>query len=143
MAGLQRAALVWALITPAFSAPNSVCRACHASIVDAYQQTGMASTFGPLKAARPIEDFGQNKFTHTASSREYRVEQRDGRLYQRRFQRDEQGREVRIFELGGTHVIGSGRHARTYLHFSEAGELVQLPDILVHARRTLGYEPRL
>ena len=62
-----------------------------------------------------------------ALSDHFRMLIRDGKFYQRRYSLDACGSEVRALEQQITHVIGSGRHARSYLHLSGSGELTQLP----------------
>src|SRR5215470_10312468 len=111
------------LIPFAAAAESTVCRACHARVVDAYQHASMSRSFARLKDVPVIEDYAAGAFSHKASAREYRLERRGDRVFQRRFQLDDQGRPVRSFELEATHVIGSGQHARTYLHLSQTGEL--------------------
>ena len=85
----------------------------------------MARTFGPAftprnlaKPSHPVSPAGSPEIFEAFVQR--------GRLIQRRFER-ESGAEVRSFGLEATHVIGSGNHARTYLHLSPVGELAQLP----------------
>jgi len=52
---------------------------------------------------------------------------RDGKFFQRRYQLDAQGREENAFEQEITYIVGSGEHARSYLHLSSTGALTQLP----------------
>src|SRR6185369_7803387 len=59
--------------------------------------------------------------------RHYQTVRRDGRIFQRRFERNAKGEQTNAYELEATHVVGSGNHARTYLHRSEAGEFTELP----------------
>ena len=51
---------------------------------------------------------------------------RDGRFFQQRYQL-QHGREVNLFEQEIHYVIGSGKHARSYLNLSAGGVLTQLP----------------
>jgi len=88
----------------------------------------MFRTFGPVAKLDTIEDYGSSvEVVPRNGSEFFRVVRRDGRIYQQRFERNADGREVRQFELEVTHAIGSGRHARSYLHLDAAGELVELP----------------
>jgi tetratricopeptide (TPR) repeat protein len=98
------------------------CRACHAGIYRDYQNVGMARSFQSV----PVE-LAEGTHEHTASGRHYQVLRREGRIIQRRYELDAQKREVNAFELEATHVIGSGNHARTLLHRTPAGEIIQLP----------------
>ncbi len=52
---------------------------------------------------------------------------RGGRFFQRRHELDSRGGEVNIFEQEVTFAIGSGNHARSYLHQSANGEITELP----------------
>src|SRR4029079_17942432 len=82
----------------------------------------------PAAKAAPIEDYeSKNHFVHALSGRHYQMLRRDGRVYQRRYEVDPRGAEVNVYEQEATYAIGSGNHARTYLHQSESGELTQLP----------------
>ena len=87
------------------------------------QHVGMARSFSRLRDV-PAATYN---FTHSLSGRHYEVFPRDGKLIQRRYEFDARGNIVNDFELEATHVIGSGDHARTYLHQTSAGELVELP----------------
>ena len=98
------------------------CQPCHAEIYRTYQQVGMARGF----RSAPV-DAPEGTFVHTASGRRYQVLRRDGRLFQRRSELDAAGREQNAYELEITHVIGSGNHARTFLHRTAAGEIFELP----------------
>lgn len=52
---------------------------------------------------------------------------RDGHYYQRRHQLDAAGNPVNVMEFRVDYVMGSGNHARAYLHRTESGRLMQLP----------------
>ena len=52
---------------------------------------------------------------------------RDGKYYQRRHQVDLVGRQVNVIEKQIDFVMGSGNHARAYLHRTARGTLVELP----------------
>ena len=88
----------------------------------------MARSFYRPASANVIEDYATNNHLfHAPSNRHYRMIQRNGKFYQRRYQQDSDGKEKNVFELEITFVIGSGNHARTYLNLSEGGVLTQLP----------------
>ena len=88
----------------------------------------MARSFAPAAKAAPIEDYeNKNHFVHALSGRRYQMLRRGGRVYQRRYEVDPRGAEVNVYEQEATYAIGSGNHARTYLHQSDSGELTQLP----------------
>jgi len=107
-----------------YSDPGS-CRPCHVEIDESYQSVAMARSF--YRPTANGEDYDRkNHFFHAASNRYYRMLRRDGRFFQQRYQL-QQGREVNLFEQEIHYVIGSGNHARSYLHLSAGGVLTQLP----------------
>ena len=67
----------------------------------------VAQGFSPAKA-EPLY--------HKASDRYYTMVERDGRFYQRRHQIGFDGTETNVLELEAHYVVGSGNHARTFLH---------------------------
>ena len=105
----------------------ATCQQCHPQIAASYQHVSMSQTFGRVDARPSIEDFTHAEFFDNRTKQFFRVTRRDGRIFQQRFEKDEKGRPVRSFELEATHIVGSGKHARTYLHQSANGELVELP----------------
>ncbi len=52
---------------------------------------------------------------------------RNGQYFQRRWQLDAGGKEINVEELKIDYVMGSGNHARSYLHRTERGMLIELP----------------
>jgi predicted CXXCH cytochrome family protein len=104
------------------------CAACHPKIAETYARTGMARSFYSPSPPTRIEDFDRgNPFHHERSGTWYAMLQRDGSLYQRRWRTDRQGREIHVQELRVDYVMGSGNHARTYLHRTPRGTLIRLP----------------
>ncbi|MEO8127835.1 MAG: tetratricopeptide repeat protein, partial [Bryobacteraceae bacterium] len=83
----------------------------------------MARGFSQIQRVSLIE----GEFAHAASGRHYQVVRRGGSVLQRRFELNPKGDEANVFEMEVTHVVGSGNHARTLLHRSEAGEFTELP----------------
>jgi hypothetical protein len=118
------------------------CQACHAEIYEKYQQVPMAQTLSRAMPQNVIEDYARNnRFFHEASDRHYEMAQRDGKFYQRRYQLDKDGNPTNIFEREAHYIIGSGRHARSYLHRSENGELTQLPITWYTQENSWGMSP--
>ena len=104
------------------------CRKCHAGIHETYQHVAMARSFTLAQNASQIEDYEHNNhFVHAASGRHYQVSRRGGRVFQRRYEVNSNGVESNSFEQEATYAIGSGSHARSFLHRSESGELTELP----------------
>jgi tetratricopeptide (TPR) repeat protein len=88
----------------------------------------MGRSFLRLAAADPKEDFSsRNTFYHEASDQHFTMYQRDGHFYQRRHQIGPDGHQTNIVEMEIDFVLGSGNHARTYLHQRADGQLVELP----------------
>ena len=88
----------------------------------------MARSFYRPSAENVIEDYTrENHFFHAPSNRHYRMVQREGRFFQRRYRLDSDGNEKNVLEREVTWIIGSGEHARSYLSLDEGGVLRQLP----------------
>jgi predicted CXXCH cytochrome family protein len=68
-----------------------------------------------------------NTFYHQASDRHYTIQGRDGTYYQRRHQTGFDGREINVVEKQIHFVVGSGNHARTFLHRTPQGKITELP----------------
>jgi tetratricopeptide (TPR) repeat protein len=67
-------------------------------------------------------------YYHQASDSYFSVRQRDdGKFYQRRHQLDASGGERNVLERSIDFVMGSGNHARTFLHRTARNTLVELP----------------
>ncbi len=107
---------------------SSACNECHADVAETYQHTGMARTFHRPNAQTVIEDFKRaNRFVHKASGLTYTMTERDGKFYMRRSAIGSDGKEADVLEEQIDYVVGSGNHARTYLHRTPQGKLVELP----------------
>jgi tetratricopeptide (TPR) repeat protein len=115
-------------------ADASACASCHEEIARTYSLTGMARGFsvaqGSVAQGSVAQGFSPAIGTplfHKASNRYYTMVERDGKFYQRRHQIGFDGKETNVLELEAHYVIGSGNHARTFLHRKADGRLVQLP----------------
>lgn len=87
------------------------------AVYDSYMQTGMGQSFGAATGT------GTAQYSHAASRRRYSAAERNGRVVQERT--DVNGKNA--YALEATHVVGSGNHARTYLHRAKNGEFIELP----------------
>ena len=106
----------------------AVCTGCHNEIWQTYRETGMARSFYRPVADNTVEDYDVGEpFHHEASDRYYEMTRREGRYFQRRYQKDSLGSETNVLEKEIHFVMGSGNHARSYLHLSPLGKLTQLP----------------
>ena len=104
------------------------CYACHAAISESYATVGMARTFEPVDAVRPIEDWTvNNRYYHPPSDQHFLMTSRDGRYYQKRYQLDPNGNETNALEIEIHYALGSGYKERDYIARLPGGELVQMP----------------
>src|SRR5581483_791316 len=111
---------------------SKVCATCHYEIWKTYQRTGMARSFYRPAPANTIEDYaGKNTYHHGASGIDYvmirRREAGGDRYLQRQSTIGFGGKKTNIFENQIDFIMGSGNHARTYLHRTAQGTLQQLP----------------
>ena len=104
---------------------QETCATCHRGIWETYRQTGMGRSF-----YLPTEtDTGGKGSTyyHKPSDSYFSMVQRDGKAFQRRHQLDADGREINVMEKRIDFIMGSGNHARTFLHRTARNTLVELP----------------
>jgi predicted CXXCH cytochrome family protein len=142
MAPLSRLARVLILLgSPAFAAQVSseappvsayidskICATCHREIAANYARTGMARSFFKPASTNTIEDYAKTpEYYHALSDSHYAMTIRNGQYFQRRWQVGLDGKEINVEELKIDYVIGSGNHARFYLHRTERGMLIELP----------------
>ncbi|HEY1948642.1 MAG TPA: tetratricopeptide repeat protein [Bryobacteraceae bacterium] len=104
------------------------CAVCHPQIAANYRLTGMSRSLYRPSPANTVEDYKNNpEFLHSLSDTHYAMIQRDGVYYQRRWQIGFGGKETNVEELKIDYVIGSGTHARSYLHRMASGAFIELP----------------
>ncbi|PYT04386.1 MAG: hypothetical protein DMF60_15490, partial [Acidobacteria bacterium] len=127
-------AIAFLAMLPAFaSAPAgyvdpAVCAGCHTQVAKHYRQTAMAKSFFRPRQENTIEDYEKNNvFYHAASDRYYQTYRKAGKYYQLRYQIGLDGKKTNVVEKEIHYVMGSGNHARTYLHQTPSGVLLQLP----------------
>jgi tetratricopeptide (TPR) repeat protein len=107
---------------------STACNECHSDIVETYRLTGMGRSFYRPRPENVAEDYKvHNSFYHQASDRYYTLLERSGRFFQRRHQTGFAGKETNVVEVAVDFVIGSGNHARSYLHRTAEGKLMELP----------------
>jgi predicted CXXCH cytochrome family protein len=107
---------------------SKICATCHREIAAKYARTGMARSFYKPAAAKTIEDYaGTPQYYHALSDSHYSMTIRNGLYFQRRWQIGLGGKEINAEEVSVDYVIGSGNHARFYLHRTEQGMLIELP----------------
>ncbi len=104
------------------------CTRCHRDVAATYSKTGMGRSFSKPSAANAVEDFTRaNTVDHRLSGLRYEMVERNGELFERRSQRGFDNKETNVVEERIDYVVGSGNHARTYLHRAANGQLIELP----------------
>lgn len=111
---------------PGYAPPTS-CAGCHAEIARQYKSTGMARAFVDARPEALIERLDAPPFLHEPSGRYYQLQQRSGRLFQVSWNAAPPPAEPHPIEREVHFIMGSGNHARTYLHRTPAGKLIELP----------------
>jgi Flp pilus assembly protein TadD len=131
---LERKAATFRGMVAAPTAQNSdyvdpaECTRCHRDVDATYRKTGMGRSFSEASAANAVEDFARaNTVDHRPSGMRYEMVERNGKLFERRSQHGFDGKETNVMEERIDYVIGSGNHARTYLHRAANGQLIELP----------------
>lgn len=136
-ASLLLLAAAWLLLhrqTPSAARATSgyvdpqTCVRCHRDEAAGYAETGMARSFYIPTPAVTVDSPAKGRvFYHQASSSWYTLTAHDGRYFQRRWQKGFDGSDDNVEELSIDYVMGSGNHARTYLHREQDGTLIELP----------------
>lgn len=116
---------LWAAVLFGQPDRSKTCFPCHREIWESYQKTGMGRSFArPSSENTPIPAAA---YYHAPSESYFTVFLRNGEFVQRRHQLDSAGRERNVMEKRIDYVMGSGNHARTYLHRTPSGTLRELP----------------
>jgi hypothetical protein len=106
----------------------AICAGCHQDIAKTYLLTGMGRSLYRPTAANTVEDYQTRNTVHNdASGLTYTMVEHDGRFYQRRSEKGFDGNETNVAEEQIDYVIGSGNHARSYLHSGSDGRLMEMP----------------
>lgn len=120
------AILLVCTVVPSAAQTAPVCAACHREIWETYRQTGMGRAF-----YRPTDENMRGvvnaSYYHKASDSHFTMLERGGKYFQRRHQVDRAGRTVNVMEKQIDFIMGSGNHARTYLHRTARNTLLELP----------------
>ena len=105
-------------------ADHRACAGCHPAIAAKYQRTGMGRSFATASAGNvPMS----GRYFHQVSESYYTMTQRGGKFFQGRYQKAPNGETVNALEREIHFVLGSGNHARTFLHRTPDGKLIELP----------------
>jgi Flp pilus assembly protein TadD len=95
---------------------SAKCAVCHREIAASFAATGMGRSFS---VAKPVE----GRIYHAASDRYYEIA--NGTML--RYQVGPSGRQVNRTERSIDYVIGSGNHAKTFVHRNPDGSLTEMP----------------
>jgi tetratricopeptide (TPR) repeat protein len=88
----------------------------------------MAKSFAHPRPENTVEDYAnKNYFYHAPSDTHFEMIRRGGDYFQLRYQIGYEGRRTNVEETKIDYFLGSGIHARAYLHRSTDGRLLQLP----------------
>ncbi|MEO8373573.1 MAG: tetratricopeptide repeat protein [Candidatus Solibacter sp.] len=119
-----RGLILIAVLAGSANAQVAVCAGCHAEIAAKFSRTGMGRSFS---AATGTESLAAAPYFHAASGAYFAMVQRSGQLFQRRWELGPDGKLSNVEEKSVDFVLGSGNHAKTYLHLTARGTLQQLP----------------
>jgi predicted CXXCH cytochrome family protein len=109
-------------------ADPAACGGCHAGIAETYRRTGMGRSFYLPATANTIGDAKKEvSYYHRASDSYFTMQERDGRIYQGRYQIGFDGKKTNLIEKPVDYVLGSGNHVRAYLSRTKRNTLVELP----------------
>jgi tetratricopeptide (TPR) repeat protein len=123
----KRSAPVYAQETDTGYANPATCIGCHNDIAQTYRQTGMGRSFRRASADDRIVNPDRNTLYNKASDRYYTMIVKGDKLFEQRYQIGFEGKKTSYLEKKIDYVIGSGNHAKTYLHRSAGGQLIELP----------------
>jgi tetratricopeptide (TPR) repeat protein len=115
---------------------------CHADLYRSYQKVAMARSFYKPTRENVIESYSaKNTFFHAKSGYYYEMSERGAKFYQKRYQRNAEGRPVRVHEEEITYILGSGNHARSYLRHHSDGRITELPISWYSQEKRWGMSP--
>jgi predicted CXXCH cytochrome family protein len=105
----------------------ATCSGCHADIAASYAETGMAQAFYAATPEAMAHLGAETAFEHRKSGRSYEIVRHDDAYFMRRHETGPDGSPVNLFEKRIDYVMGSGNHARTYIHQYPNGKLIEMP----------------
>ena len=113
-------------------ADPALCGQCHGDIAATYAKTGMGRSFRRVRSEKDAEkdiDWPApgKPWYHAASDTYFDMVERDGSWFQRRWQVGFDGKQTNVDEKRADYVLGSGNHARTWLHLTDKNSLQELP----------------
>jgi hypothetical protein len=103
------------------------CASCHPKITEDYARTGMGRSFRRVRSAADLGEFNGKTFYHSRSEQYFTAYRQKGSFFVRRHQIGFDGSVTNVQETDVDYVFGSGNHARSYLHRTSGGKLIELP----------------
>jgi predicted CXXCH cytochrome family protein len=106
----------------------TICADCHPKIAETYYRTGMGRSFArPMTTNTVVDAAKPVTFFHKPSESYFTNIELDGKFFQRRYQIGFDGKETNVIEKQIDFVMGSGNHARAFLHRTGRNTLIELP----------------
>lgn len=107
---------------------SRTCAGCHGAVAESFGHTGMGRSISRATPDNMPEDFAvRNTVYNQASGDYYTMIRRGDEFYQRRHQVGFDGKQTNVMEERIDYVIGSGDRARSFLHRTSEGKLIELP----------------
>ncbi len=116
---------------------SEACLPCHGGRHASFRHTGMGRSMAVVDLAQEPPD---GVFDHVSSRRRFQIRRQGGELWHRELLLTESAEEVVLAEHPVKYVVGSGRHARTYLADAD-GFLVESPATWYPSRAAWGVSP--
>lgn len=113
------------------------CVECHEDEHEGYRHTGMGRSLAKLD---PQQEPPDAVIDHPASARRYEVVRRDGKMHHRELLLTGANEPALLGDYPISHVIGSGRHSRSYL-LEIDGFMVESPVTWYESRQAWGMSP--
>ena len=121
----------WARVTTGPAAGyvgSQSCAECHADISKTFSHVAMGRSLYKPTATNIVEDYtSAPEFYHAASQQYFRMTHEGEKIFQVRYQKSPDGKPINELRSEVNYVVGSGNHARSYLHEEPGGKLYQLP----------------
>lgn len=107
---------------------GAACRDCHSDLYESYQKVAMGRSLYRPTSDNIIEDYTTNtEYYHAPSQQYFRMSHENGKFYQARYQKGPGGERMNETKVEAHYVLGSGNHARSYLHSTPDGKVYQMP----------------
>jgi hypothetical protein len=116
---------------------SETCTNCHQGRTASFRRGGMGISMAEVDPALEPADAA---FVHAKSQRRYQITRKAGQLWHRELLMSDRSEEIVLSEYPVKYVVGSGRHARTYLVEAD-GFLVESPVTWYASRQAWDMSP--